>query len=113
MSMTHTLASYLMKLIEFGDHTWSHTEVAPWNALPINGIVGYELGRPELTCYVPTTPLAHWAFRWPLVENEELATKWLKILVTIGFLSDLLLNMSNFDWPNYKRLKLTINLVTN
>ena len=47
-----------------------------------------------------------------LVQNEELATKWLKILVTIGFSSDLLLNMSNFDWSNYKQLKLTTNLVT-
>ena len=48
-----------------------------------------------------------------LVQNEELATMWLKILVTIGISSDLLLNMSNFDWPNYKRLKLMTNLVTN
>ena len=47
-----------------------------------------------------------------LVQNEELATRWLKILATIGFSSDLLLNMSNFDWLNYKWLKLTINLVT-
>ena len=47
-----------------------------------------------------------------LVQNEELATKWLKILVTIGFSSDLLLNMSNFDCSNYKKLKLTTNLVT-
>ena len=46
-----------------------------------------------------------------LVQNEELATRWLKILVTIGFSSDLLLNMSNFDWTNYKRLKLTTSLV--
>ena len=37
-----------------------------------------------------------------LVQNEELATRWLQILVTIGFSSDLLLNMSNFDWSNYK-----------
>ena len=46
-----------------------------------------------------------------LVQNEELATMWLEILVTTGFSSDLLLNMSNFDWPNYKRLKLMTNLV--
>ena len=49
---------------------------------------------------------------WALVQNEELATRWLKFLLTIGFPSDLLLNMSNFDWPNYKKLKLTNNLVT-
>ena len=47
-----------------------------------------------------------------LIQNEELATTWLKILVTIGFSSDLLLNMRNFDWPNYKQLKLMTNLVT-
>ena len=51
-------------------------------------------------------------YNHPLVENEELTTTWLKILVTTGFSSDLLLNMNNFDWPNYKRLKLMTNLVT-
>ena len=42
--------------------------------------------------------------RITLVQNEELATMWLKILDTTGFLSDLLLNMNKFDWPDYKRL---------
>ena len=32
-----------------------------------------------------------------LVQNEELATMRLQILVTTGFSSDLLLNMSNFE----------------
>ena len=32
-----------------------------------------------------------------LVQNEELDTMRLKILVTAGFSSDLVLNMSNFD----------------
>ena len=52
--------------------------------------------------------------RWiiTLVQTDELATRWLKILVTTSFSSDLLLNMRDFDWPNYKRLKLTTNLVT-
>ena len=48
----------------------------------------------------------------PLVQNEELTTMWLKILGTTSFSSDLLLNMSNFDWPNYKGLKIMTNLVT-
>ena len=50
--------------------------------------------------------------RVSIVQNEELVTTWLKILATTGFSSDLLVNMNNFDWPNYKRLKLTTNLVT-
>ena len=63
---------------------------------------------------IPNICMSKWLLmsKQSLVQNEELATTWLKILVTTGFSSDLLLNMSNFDWPNYKQLKVTTNLVT-
>ena len=44
----------------------------------------------------------------PLVQNEELVTTWLKNIVTTIFSSDLLPNMSNFEWPNYKQINLVM-----